>query len=118
MRRTLIGTVVSDRNAKTRRVDVERVYQHAKYKKIVRGRTVCYVHDEKNVSKVGDTVEIVECPPKSATKRWELLRVVTSVDEIESRLAREHVAAQSAARSAATDIDQAAVSAATEGPKS
>jgi small subunit ribosomal protein S17 len=89
MRKTLVGTVVSDRNAKTRRVDVSRVYQHAKYKKIVRGRTVCYVHDEKNESKIGDTVEIVESRPHSATKRWELVRVVSASGEIESRLARE-----------------------------
>lgn len=98
MRRTLVGKVVSDRNAKTRRVDVDRVYQHAKYKKIVRGRTVCYVHDEKNESKLGDTVEIAECRPRSATKRWELVRVVTASDVITSQLARE---AQEAARAEA-----------------
>ncbi|WP_437190639.1 30S ribosomal protein S17 [Planctomicrobium sp. SH527] len=92
MRKTLIGTVVSDRNAKTRRVDVSRVYQHAKYKKIVRGRTVCYVHDETNQSKVGDTVEIAECRPRSATKRWELVRVVSASGEVESQLARESLA--------------------------
>lgn len=89
MRKTLVGLVVSDRNAKTRRVDVSRVYQHAKYKKTVRGRTVCYVHDEKNESKIGDTVEIAECRPRSATKRWELVRIVTAAGEIESQLARE-----------------------------
>lgn len=97
MRKTVIGRVVNDRNAKTRRVDVERVYQHAKYKKIVRGRTVCYVHDEKNQSKIGDTVEIAECRPRSATKRWELVRIVSAAGEIESQLARED---QNAARAA------------------
>jgi len=114
MRRTLIGTVVSDRNAKTRRVDVERVFQHTKYKKIVRGRTVCYVHDETNNSKVGDTVEIVECRPRSATKRWELLRVVKSVGEIESRLARERADTQAELRGGGTDLDQSAVERATQ----
>lgn len=96
MRRTLIGTVVSDRNDKTRRVDVGRVYQHAKYKKIVRGRTVCYVHDEKNESKVGDAVEIVESRPHSATKRWELVRVVSAAGAVESQLTRESIAAAKA----------------------
>jgi len=96
MRRTLIGTVVTDRNAKTRRVDVGRVYQHAKYKKIVRGRTICYVHDEKNESKVGDSVEIVECRPRSATKRWELVRVVAAAGDVESQLTRESIAASKA----------------------
>ncbi|WP_437186254.1 30S ribosomal protein S17 [Planctomicrobium sp. SH668] len=96
MRRTLIGTVVSDRNDKTRRVDVSRVYQHSKYKKIVRGRTVCYVHDEKNESKVGDSVEIVESRPHSATKRWELVRVVSAAGDVESQLTRESIAAAKA----------------------
>lgn len=89
MRRTLIGVVKSDRNAKTRRVDVDRLFQHPKYKKIVRGRTVCYVHDEENASKIGDTVEIVECRPRSKTKRWELVRIVQSEDAVASQLARE-----------------------------
>jgi small subunit ribosomal protein S17 len=97
MRRTLIGAVTSDRNSKTRRVDVPRVYQHAKYKKTVRGRTVCYVHDEKDESKIGDLVEIVECRPRSATKRWELLRVVKSASQLASQLAREE---QDAAKTA------------------
>ncbi len=94
MRRTLIGTVVNDRNDKTRRVDVERLYQHAKYKKIIRDRTVCYVHDENNASKIGDVVEIVESRPRSATKRWELVRIVKSENEIASSLAREEKAGE------------------------
>jgi small subunit ribosomal protein S17 len=88
---------VNDRNAKTRRVEVGRTFQHAKYKKIVRSRTVCYVHDENNASKIGDTVEIVECRPRSATKRWELVRIVAAAGELESQLARED---QEAARAA------------------
>ena len=89
MRRTLVGVVTSDWNSKTRRVDVKRLFQHQMYRKIVRGRTICYVHDENNVSKVGDTVEIVERRPHSKTKRWELFRVVQSNDEVDSQLIRE-----------------------------
>ena len=92
MRTRLIGVVTSDRNSKTRRVNVDRLHQHPKYKKIVRGRTVCYVHDEENASKIGDTIEIVECRPRSKTKRWELARIVKSVDEVASQLAREEQA--------------------------
>jgi small subunit ribosomal protein S17 len=107
MRRTLIGTVVSDRNDKTRRVDVSRVYQHSKYKKIVRGRTICYVHDENNESKVGDSVEIVESRPRSATKRWELVRIVAAAGDVESQLTREEIAAAKAgaAETAATELE-------------
>ena len=89
MRTTLIGVVTSDRNSKTRRVDVERLHQHSKYKKIVRDRTVCYVHDEENVSKIGDTIEIAECRPRSKTKRWEFVRVVKSVSDVASQLKRD-----------------------------
>lgn len=89
MRRTLIGVVTNDRNPKTRRVNVERLFQHAKYEKIVRGRTSCYVHDEQNESKIGDTVEIVECRPRSKTKRWELVRIVKSVSDAASQIKRD-----------------------------
>ena len=30
-------------------------------------------HDENNTFKVGDAVRIMECAPKSKTKRWEVL---------------------------------------------
>lgn len=83
MRKTLIGTVVSDKRSKSRRVNVQRLYQHPMFGKIVRGRTVCQVHDENEVSRTGDTVEIIECPPKSRTKRWELVRVVKAASESE-----------------------------------
>ncbi|RLS59094.1 MAG: 30S ribosomal protein S17 [Planctomycetota bacterium] len=76
MRRQLVGVVTRDQNSKTRRVEVPRLYRHPKYGKIVRARTVCHVHDEKDESRNGDTVEIVECRPRSRTKRWELVRVI------------------------------------------
>lgn len=75
-KKRLIGIVKSDKMLKSRRVEVERLFQHPKYTKILRSRIVCHVHDENNDSKVGDTVEIIECRPRSKTKRWELLRVV------------------------------------------
>ncbi len=80
MKKTLTGTVTSDKSNKTRRVEVRRDFRHRKYGKIVRGRTVCHVHDEANQSKEGDVVEIVECRPRSALKRWELVRVVTQAN--------------------------------------
>ncbi len=76
MTKRLIGVVTSDKRNKTRRVEVERLYRHRKYGKIVRGRTICQVHDEQNAAKEGDTVEIVEARPLSKTKRWRLLRIV------------------------------------------
>ena len=76
-RRVVTGIVTSDKSAKTRRVEIQRVVKHGKYGKFVKRRTVCYTHDEKNDSLLGDTVEIMESRPLSRTKRWRLVRVVT-----------------------------------------
>src|SRR5262245_47912926 len=75
-RRVVTGVVTRDKNDKTRRVEIERLVRHAKYGKYVKRRTVCYTHDEKNESHLGDTVEIMESRPLSRTKRWRLVRVV------------------------------------------
>ena len=76
-RATLVGVVTRDKMNKTRRVDVERLVKHPRYGKFIKKRTVCYVHDEKNESHAGDTVEIMETRPLSKNKCWRLLRIVT-----------------------------------------
>lgn len=78
MHKRMVGVVKGDKMNKSRRVEVERTFKHAKYGKTVRARTVCHVHDEDNTSHTGDIVEIVECRPRSRLKRWELVRVVTT----------------------------------------
>jgi small subunit ribosomal protein S17 len=78
MHKRMVGVVKGDKMNKSRRVEVERTFKHAKYGKTVRARTVCHVHDEENASHEGDIVEIVECRPRSRLKRWELVRIVTS----------------------------------------
>ena len=99
-KKVAIGVVMSDKASKTRRVELPRLVRHAKYGKILRRRTVCHVHDENNQSSVGDTVEIIECPPKSRLKRWELVRVVsksTAVDLVAMRAAAKVEQAHGAA---------------------
>src|SRR5436190_24153738 len=76
-KRVMLGTVTRDKTSKTRRVEVQRLVRHPKYGKFVKRRTVCYVHDEKNESHLGDTVEIRESRPLSKTKHWTLVRIVT-----------------------------------------
>jgi small subunit ribosomal protein S17 len=44
---------------------------------------VCHVHDENNESHEGDTVEIIEAPPRSKTKRWDLLRIVERSQQVD-----------------------------------
>jgi small subunit ribosomal protein S17 len=73
----VVGIVKSDKMAKTRRVEIPRVVRHAKYNKILHRKTVCHVHDENNESHTGDTVEIIESRPRSKTKAWDLVRIVT-----------------------------------------
>ena len=43
--------------SKTRRVEINRLVKHPKYKKYIRQRSVCYAHDEENESGTGDRVE-------------------------------------------------------------
>ena len=75
-KRVAVGVVKTDKMNKSRRVEIPRLVQHAKYGKILHRKTVCHIHDENNESHIGDTVEIIECPPKSRLKRWDLIRVV------------------------------------------
>lgn len=81
--RIVTGVVTSDKASKTRRVEINRTVRHPKYKKFVKRRSVCHVHDENNESAVGDTVEIQESRPLSRLKRWTLLRVVEKSREVD-----------------------------------
>ena len=120
-KRVETGTVTSAASRKTRRVEVPRIVRHSKYGRILHRRTVCHVHDEAEASALGDLVEIIECRPRSKTKRWELVRVVaksTAVDLASLRSgARATRLKETAARAeeAAATGDQAAAGDAGEG---
>jgi small subunit ribosomal protein S17 len=75
-KRVTVGVVTSDKMKKTRVVQIPWLERHAKYGKLIRRRTICYVHDENEESAAGDTVEIIESRPLSKLKRWALVRVV------------------------------------------
>ena len=72
-KRILQGTVVSDKNDKTVTVLVERRFTHPVMKKTVRSSKKYRAHDENNTCKAGEIVRIVECAPKSKSKRWEVM---------------------------------------------
>ncbi len=72
-KRILQGTVTSDANDQTVTVLVERRFTHPVLKKTIRKSKKYRAHDANNTFKVGDTVHIQECAPKSKTKRWEVL---------------------------------------------
>jgi small subunit ribosomal protein S17 len=77
-KRILQGVVVSDKNAKTIVVQVERRLTHPVLKKTVRRTTKFHAHDENDTAKVGDIVRIQECRPISRNKRWTFLEKVTA----------------------------------------
>lgn len=97
-KRQIIGVVTSDKMNKSRRVEIERLVRHAKYGKYIRRRTVCHVHDEGNESQFGDTVEIIEAPPRSKTKRWDLVRVVTRNQQVDIAAMRAAAKLEEAAK--------------------
>lgn len=74
----LVGVVDSDKRDKTRTVVVKYQAPHPKYGKYVSHKTIIQAHDEKNESRLGDTVEIVPCRPMSKSKKWTLSRIVTA----------------------------------------
>jgi small subunit ribosomal protein S17 len=76
-----IGIVTSNKMKKTITVVVERLVKHALYKKYVRQRTVLKAHDETNVAKIGNVVEVEFTRPLSKTKRWNLVRVLRAGEE-------------------------------------
>ena len=72
-KKILKGKVISDINEKTVVVLVERKYQHPFLKKIIKSKKKYHAHDEKNIFKIGDTVQIKESKPYSKNKRFKVL---------------------------------------------
>lgn len=75
-RKRVIGVVVSDKMTKTRVVAVTEQYRHPMYGKYLKRTQKFHIHDEKNDSKAGDKVLIIETRPLSKTKRWRLMKVL------------------------------------------
>ncbi|OQA81751.1 MAG: 30S ribosomal protein S17 [Lentisphaerae bacterium ADurb.Bin242] len=68
--------MVSDVQAKTIIVEVERRTPHKLYKKVVKSRKRYAAHDETNQAKIGDTVRISETRPISKNKCWRLVEII------------------------------------------
>lgn len=75
--RTMVGKVISDKMNKTIVVQVERSVKHPKYGKFIKRRAKFHVHDENEVSNIGNTVKIKETRPLSKTKSWVLVEVIS-----------------------------------------
>lgn len=76
-RKTLIGTVVSNKMDKTAVVSVERRYPHPLYHKIIKSSKRYKAHDPQNAAVLGDVVRIEETRPLSKEKRWRIAETLT-----------------------------------------
>ena len=76
LRKTRIGTVVSNKMSKSIIVSIERRVAHPLYKKYFKKTTKLMAHDEKNECGIGDTVKIMEIRPLSKRKKWRLVEIV------------------------------------------
>lgn len=87
----LTGRVTSAKMEKTIVVEVLRLVQHPKYRRVVRISKKFYAHDEQRQAKLGDTVRIVASRPMSKLKRWRLKEVLARnvSEEIKAEIKRD-----------------------------
>lgn len=76
LRKTRVGTVVSDKMDKTIVVAVVEKYKHPLYKKTVSKTKKFKAHDENNTCGIGDTVLIAETRKLSKDKNWRLVEII------------------------------------------
>jgi len=76
LRKTRVGTVVSNKMDKTIVVAIKDNIQHPLYKKIIKKTVKLKVHDENNECSIGDTVKVMETRPLSKDKRWRLVNII------------------------------------------
>jgi small subunit ribosomal protein S17 len=80
-RKTKVGRVVSAKMPKTVIVEVTRLREHPLYKKVISVRKRFPSHDANGDVKAGDIVRIQESRPFSATKRWQVVEVISRAGE-------------------------------------
>jgi small subunit ribosomal protein S17 len=82
LKRTLTGTVVSDKMDKTVTVLIERKVKHPVLGKIISVSKKYHAHSENNEFHQGDVVTIEECRPLSKTKSWRVSKLVEKAEAI------------------------------------
>ena len=76
LRKERIGVVTSDKMIKSIVVSETKKVKHPMYGKFVLKTKKYVVHDEKNESKNGDVVIIMETRPISKNKCWRLVKII------------------------------------------
>ena len=72
-RKTMVGTVTSDRMKDTIVVQVNRFVKHPKYGKYISIHKKFKAHDAGNTKKIGEKVTIEECAPISKDKKFRVI---------------------------------------------
>jgi small subunit ribosomal protein S17 len=111
-RRTVIGTVVSDKMAKTITVRVSRKVREPEYGKYVTRHVTYKAHDEREQAGAGDKVEIAFARRLSKSKHWSLVRIVSAArvvavrgeEELASLPGKQAPPAQAPAEGAAKEV--------------
>ena len=76
LRKTRVGTVVSDKMDKTVVIAIADNVRHPLYKKIVKRTVKLKAHDENNECRVGDRVEVMETRHLSKDKCWRVTNII------------------------------------------
>ncbi len=74
--RLITGKVVSNKMDKSISIEVTRLVPHPLYGKYLKRTTKLMAHDENNICKEGDIVEIRPSRPISKNKVWTLHRIL------------------------------------------
>jgi small subunit ribosomal protein S17 len=107
-RKTQVGFVSSRSGDKSVKVTVAYKTPHPLYHKVVNRQTVLHVHDEKNETKVGDKVEVMETRPLSRLKRWRVVSILEKAVTTDAiAISETDVAAQVPTKTAAAETPAA-----------
>lgn len=72
----LTGVVTSTSMQKTAVVQVQRLYVHSKYRKILRHKKKYFAHDEHEICGLGDKVQIKHMGQMSKKKHWTVIDIL------------------------------------------
>ena len=106
-RKTLIGVVTSRSGDKSVKVTIPFKIPHPRYKKVINRKSVVHVHDEKNETRVGDKVEVMETRPISRLMRWRIVSVLEKAVTTDAAAITENDVAQQVPTKTATTQSEA-----------
>ena len=76
LRKTRVGTVVSNKMDKTVVVAIIDNVNHPLYNKIMQRTVTFKAHDEENACGIGDKVQVMETRPLSKDKHWRVVEII------------------------------------------